>query len=189
MANQSATSSLNSDLCAIQQYLRRGCRNILHSYEFHRTLAARAPRSPVSTRTTGCFCQTAFYDGLLEKYQPRISHLRDDPTKDVSDLLASVRKTEEQEERYLSDRRKDSRNGYQKNGSAPTKGYRSYQCDTSNHNNNNNNNNTNCKDGYGVRVANPDSEGESENEETFTKEDRDQVYRRRPLCWHQSNGG
>ena len=168
---------LNSDLCAIRQYYEEDVvtyytrmNSIVHLLQEHHDHLFPPGQLDV-------FAKNAFYDGLLEKYQPRISHLRDDPTKDVSDLLASVRKTEEQEERYLSDRRKDSRNGYQKNGSAPTKGYRSYQRDTSNHNNNNNNNNTNRKDGYGVRVGNPDSEGESEEEETFTEEDRDQVYR------------
>ena len=165
----------NSNLCAIRQYYEEDvvtyytCMNsIVHLLQEHHN--HQFPPGQLEN-----FAKNAFYDGLLEKYQPRISHLRDDPTKDVSDLLASVRKTKEQEERYLSDRRKDSRNGYQKNGSVPTKGYCSYQRDNNNHNNNNNN--TNRKDGYGVRVGNSDSEGESEAEETFTEEDRDQVYR------------
>ena len=164
---------LNSDLCAIRQYYEEDVvtyytrmNAIVHVLQEHHN-------KQFSPGQLENFAKNAFYDGLLKKYQPRISHLRDDPTKDISDLLASVRKTEEQEECHLSDRRKDSCNGYQKNGSVPTKGYRSYR----DNNNNNNNNNANRKDGYGVRVGNSDSDNESEEEETFTEEDRDQVYR------------
>ena len=161
---------LNSDLCGIRQYYKEDVvtyytrmNAIIHLLQEHHD--KQFPPGQLEN-----FAKSAFYDGLLEKYQPCISHLRDDPTKDVSDLLASVRKMEEQEERHLSDRRKHARNGYQKNGSVPTKGYRSYR-------DNNNNNNTNHKDGYGVRVGNPDSDNESDEEETFTEEDRDQIYR------------
>ena len=162
---------LNSDLCAIRQYRDEDVvtyytrmSSIVHLLQQHHFKEFH----PGQLEN---FSKQAFYDGLLEKYQPRVSHIMDDPTKSVSDILVSVRKMEETEDRYYSDRRKDSRSDYRSGSSKPYKSYRD------NSNNNNGNNHGRRKDDYGVRVGNPDTGDESSEAETLTEDDKEQLYR------------
>ena len=169
---------LHSDLCAIRQYYDEDVvcyytrmNSIVYLLQEHHD--KQFPPGQLAR-----FTKQAFYDGLLEKYKPLVSHLMDRPKKGVGAVLSAVRKAEEAEERQLAARRMEALNGYNKNGNGSSKGYGNNRDYSNSSRNNNNKNRTDPKSGYGVRVGDPGPEENDFIEEVaISEEDRDQIYR------------
>ena len=112
---------LHSDLCAIRQYYDEvvvcyytRMNSIVYLLQEHHD--KQFPPGQLAW-----FTKQAFYDRLLEKYKPLVSHLMDRPKKGVEAVLSAVRKAEEAEERQLAARRMKAHNGYNKNGDGSSK--------------------------------------------------------------------
>ena len=169
---------LHSDLCAMRQYYDEDVvcyytrmNSIVYLLQEHHD--TQFPPGQLAR-----FTKQAFYDGLLEKYKPLVSHLMDRPKKGVGVVLSAVRKAEEAEERQLAARRMEARSGYNKNGHGSSKGYSNNRDYGNANRSNNNNNRTDPKSGYGVRVGDPGPEEDDLVEEAvINEEDREQIYR------------
>ena len=112
---------LHSDLCAMRQYYDEDVvcyytrmNSIVYLLQEHHD--TQFPPGQLAR-----FTKQAFYDGLLEKYKPLVSHLMDRPKKGVGVVLSAVRKAEEAEERQLAARRMEARSGYNKMDMVPPK--------------------------------------------------------------------